>query len=483
MYRVPLYCIVGAVIYTSISTASAGPVCRDPTPSARVVQVEFGSIIQWPGLAAFRLKNHGTNEELYFCGGSAITKSFVVTAAHCITDMGIRKSPASEYIDGKGRKFELVLGVDNLNAVAANNVFLPEEVIMHPKFVHVTKGDDIALVKLKSAWDTTMPVAKLAQARRDASVSLRAAGFGASYSGQNVRSFVRASDNATFYVHSYRLKDTMLPEVPSDRCLAALGSATIASGQICAGLRWGGEDTCQGDSGGPLVVIDGDGCARQVGIVSWGAGCGSPGRYGVYTRLSAHEGWIRDQIREGDLFESASTINLPVLQSELLSQVQKHLRAAPLVNMSLPDSGRLRKGQSFRIGVRSPVSGRLILIDVSSGQGIYQLFPVHQSETTLKVTKDLELTVPVDQAKYFFAESASVGEIIAIVVPDPFPYDSMVASSDFLRRGISQASVQIDRDEVVEYLVNLVDQVARVTRRAQGLEGWAFGRVSYSISN
>ena len=54
-----------------------------------------------------------------------------------------------------------------------------------------------------------------------------------------------------------------------------------------------GKDTCQGDSGGPLVIKENNKFI-QVGIVSWGRGCGD---VGVYTRVSNYIDWIKKNSR------------------------------------------------------------------------------------------------------------------------------------------------------------------------------------------
>lgn len=47
----------------------------------------------------------------------------------------------------------------------------------------------------------------------------------------------------------------------------------------------------QGDSGGPLVC-EFDKTWVQVGIVSWGIGCGRKGYPGIYTEVSYYRNWI-----------------------------------------------------------------------------------------------------------------------------------------------------------------------------------------------
>jgi hypothetical protein len=64
---------------------------------------------------------------------------------------------------------------------------------------------------------------------------------------------------------------------------------------LCAGHYLPDRDSCSGDSGGPLLdKLTG----VQVGIVSFGKGCGYPDFPGVYTRVSAYADWIHDRICE-----------------------------------------------------------------------------------------------------------------------------------------------------------------------------------------
>ncbi len=77
---------------------------------------------------------------------------------------------------------------------------------------------------------------------------------------------------------------------------AAKSGTAIADTEFCAFQKGTNKDTCQGDSGGPMVVRDEGGNFVQVGVVSWGSGCGGT-TPGVYARVAPFKGWIADTIK------------------------------------------------------------------------------------------------------------------------------------------------------------------------------------------
>nr|DBA18966.1 TPA: hypothetical protein GDO54_014856 [Pyxicephalus adspersus] len=91
----------------------------------------------------------------------------------------------------------------------------------------------------------------------------------------------------------------MVPLIDSKTCdhmyhtwaLENSNSVIIQDEKICAGFQIGEKDSCQGDSGGPLVCKVED-VWYQVGVVSWGEGCGFFYRPGVYTLVTAYQDWI-----------------------------------------------------------------------------------------------------------------------------------------------------------------------------------------------
>ena len=90
------------------------------------------------------------------------------------------------------------------------------------------------------------------------------------------------------------LMQVSVPIVTESTCRRAYGSS-IHDSMVCAGLARGGKDSCQGDSGGPLVC-EANGRFFLEGVVSWGSGCASPGKYGVYSRVRYLRNWVDSKI-------------------------------------------------------------------------------------------------------------------------------------------------------------------------------------------
>ncbi|XP_023304279.1 venom serine protease Bi-VSP [Lucilia cuprina] len=93
------------------------------------------------------------------------------------------------------------------------------------------------------------------------------------------------------------LQKVQIPIWTNTECAQKYGRAApagIIESMICAGQA--AKDSCSGDSGGPLIVND---ATRyiQVGIVSWGIGCGKGQYPGVYTRVTSLLPWIYKNIK------------------------------------------------------------------------------------------------------------------------------------------------------------------------------------------
>lgn len=103
------------------------------------------------------------------------------------------------------------------------------------------------------------------------------------------------------------LQQTQVPVLENSVCLEAYRNVRklysddqFSNEVICAGHLIGGRDSCQGDSGGPLMLPvheNGKFPFYQIGIISYGIGCGVEGLPGGYSNVAHFADWIKEKLR------------------------------------------------------------------------------------------------------------------------------------------------------------------------------------------
>ncbi|WP_144122216.1 S1 family serine peptidase [Catellatospora sichuanensis] len=206
------------------------------------------------------------------CAGTLVRTQYVLTAAHCVGRTGSNSS------------ITVTAGAADLGSRKTFQV-RSSQVWRARGFSDVTRGDDWAVIRLSRAVD--VPVVALPSGGGLDNGTLTAVGWGATREGSRAQ--------------QRYLRKVQVPFIGDASCgkiYRSHGYSFTDSDMICAGdLKRGGKDSCQGDSGGPLLRRDG---ARwvQVGIISWGVGCGRAAYPGVYTQVSHFAADINAAIEE-----------------------------------------------------------------------------------------------------------------------------------------------------------------------------------------
>lgn len=222
----------------------------------RIIGGQFASPGQFPYQVSLQLKGR------HHCGGSLISDTVIVTAAHCT--MGQNPS-----------QMKAVVGTNDLGA-ANGQAFGISQLIIHPQYNPQSQDFDMSLIRLSTPVKLGGAIQTIQLADADANYAADTlatiSGFGAI--NQNLQL-------------PNRLKFAQVQLWGRDFCNAQ-NIPGLTDRMVCAGHPSGQVSSCQGDSGGPLTV---DG--KLFGVVSWGFGCGAKGRPAMYTYVGALRSWIK----------------------------------------------------------------------------------------------------------------------------------------------------------------------------------------------
>ncbi|XP_054918705.1 clotting factor C-like [Dermacentor andersoni] len=272
------------------------PVCgRSDSPRSPLIYNGNASDVgQWPWQAALSVRNPSTNgsalEWVLNCGGSLLSETWVVTAAHCVTYEASRVVIPRDILRvALGKHFRSDSKDDA-------HVQMRQVAEIHVNFDYdpASYDNDIALLQLDEAVELTPRVRPVClPTDRSARVHLQegklgvATGWGLTESGD----------------YADVLSEAVLPVVANEKCQEAYERAgvplTVSEAMFCAGHANATSDACSGDSGGPMVFIDDSVTTERrwilEGVVSWGSpsGCAVANQYGGFTRVFAFLPWIK----------------------------------------------------------------------------------------------------------------------------------------------------------------------------------------------
>ncbi|XP_075984451.1 trypsin, alkaline C-like [Anticarsia gemmatalis] len=245
----------------------AGSVCS--APQERIVGGSPTTIDKYPSVVQVDFWNIFINNWVQSCAASILTRTYVLSAAHCFE--GWLYDPSWRRIRA-GATFRHTGGVLAYVQRAYN----------HPSYgVAAPLDGDITVVRLR---DTLVYTPVIQQASIIGQNYVIPDNLPVVHAGWGAISQGGPASNELLDVTIFKINR----ELCAARYLTLPTPGFVTENMICAGLLdIGGADACQGDSGGPLYFDN-----VLIGVVSWGHGCANATFPGVSTAVRSYTDWI-----------------------------------------------------------------------------------------------------------------------------------------------------------------------------------------------